>query len=95
MYGGRCAYCGEEIAFEDFHIDHVVPKARGGKDHLNTFPACRDCNIFKCDNDLEGFRERLENLPYKNINTRLLAKYSGVKKHPIKFYFERAKDGDL
>ena len=25
-YGGRCAYCGQEISYEEMQVDHLVPK---------------------------------------------------------------------
>ena len=25
-FDGHCAYCGEELEYEDMHIDHIVPK---------------------------------------------------------------------
>lgn len=25
-YGGRCAYCGKEIAYKDMQVDHLTPK---------------------------------------------------------------------
>lgn len=25
-FGGRCAYCGEDIAYKDMEIDHVIPR---------------------------------------------------------------------
>jgi 5-methylcytosine-specific restriction endonuclease McrA len=31
-YGGRCAYCGKELRFEDMQVDHIVPVWRG-RDH--------------------------------------------------------------
>ena len=24
-YGGRCAYCGREIAYKDMQVDHFLP----------------------------------------------------------------------
>ena len=47
MTNGHCFYCGRKLE-EQFHIDHVVPKARGGVDHIaNYVPACRECNLSK------------------------------------------------
>lgn len=42
-----CAYCGRDIS-NGFHIDHVVPLARGGSDGIgNYLPACPFCNESK------------------------------------------------
>lgn len=47
MHGGRCGICGEFIA-EDFHVDHVVPIARGGQHgYVNVQPAHPFCNQSK------------------------------------------------
>lgn len=54
--GGKCFYCDvwlvRSAEGEDrsrlFHIDHLVPKAHGGPDHLHNYvPACERCNIQK------------------------------------------------
>jgi len=29
-YGGRCAYCGQPIAYRDMQVEHLVPLAKGG-----------------------------------------------------------------
>jgi hypothetical protein len=65
---GCCYYCevklvrpGENTGgFADpsaaFHIDHLVPKASGGPDHLaNYVPACQRCNIQKRDKSFAEF----------------------------------------
>lgn len=44
-YGGRCAYCGEAIKYEEMQVDHMEPLAKGGVDsEENYMPACRTCN---------------------------------------------------
>jgi hypothetical protein len=54
---GRCHLCWVRLAFVNYnspgsrtawHVDHSIPRARGGTDHLNNlFPACIDCNSYK------------------------------------------------
>lgn len=40
--GGACTYCGEPQAEQ---VDHIIPRMRGGKDHLrNLTLACEACN---------------------------------------------------
>lgn len=42
--GSLCVYCGKDAA----HVDHVMPKARGGSDDLsNLVPCCTRCNHAK------------------------------------------------
>lgn len=44
-----CAYCGRE---NPSTLDHIVPKARGGKTTRNNLvAACADCNLQKSDTD--------------------------------------------
>jgi len=93
LLGGRCAYCGCNLDINDFHIDHVIPKSKGGKTPYNTVPSCSDCNLFKRDSTLEEFRNRIENIHSLNISTRMMGKYYGVKKRKIKFYFEGVING--
>lgn len=47
--GGRCFYCAVPInPFLDFHVDHRVPLARGGKnDESNFVGSCSRCNLIK------------------------------------------------
>ena len=44
--GNVCVYCGSESG--PFHLDHVVPKSRGGSDQPeNLVTACARCNLSK------------------------------------------------
>lgn len=59
---GHCWYCDKALnPFRDLHIDHVVPRARGGLDTIdNLVPACATCNLSKGAKSLdewEGPRE--------------------------------------
>ncbi|MDR2196158.1 MAG: HNH endonuclease [Gallionellaceae bacterium] len=45
---GLCAYCGERIDRRHATRDHVLPRARGGKDvWMNVVVACSGCNMRK------------------------------------------------
>lgn len=47
MHGGVCGICHEFIE-GDFHVDHVIPLARGGQHgYINVQPAHADCNLRK------------------------------------------------
>ena len=53
--GGLCHFCGKKLNFEAkrgydgrWHIDHIFPFSRGGKNCLeNYLPICRSCNRLK------------------------------------------------
>jgi CRISPR/Cas system Type II protein with McrA/HNH and RuvC-like nuclease domain len=92
---GRCAYCGEQIAFADMQIEHAEPISRGGLDTPdNQFPACEACNKAKGYRTLEEFRADLERWPkiirdspfYSNAVRFGIVE---VKARKIVFYFER------
>ena len=59
---GLCAGCRVMFPFRNFTIDHVVPKARGGTDHLvNLQLLCGACNSLKGDRPQEYLIARLAN----------------------------------
>lgn len=45
---GLCHYCGQNVAFKDITMDHLVPLARGGRSTKdNLVPSCKACNNLK------------------------------------------------
>ena len=51
--GNACTYCGAEA----WHIDHRLPKSRGGTDDFdNLVPTCAPCNLDKGDRTVEEWR---------------------------------------
>jgi len=45
--GQRCAWCG---GTERLHVDHIVPRAKGGSNEAGNLQVlCRDCNLKKSD----------------------------------------------
>ena len=53
--GFRCAYCGRGSRDEVvLRVDHVVPWSKGGlSEESNLVTACEDCNLGKCDADID------------------------------------------
>lgn len=39
--GGRCQYSGEQLKPDEWNIDHVIPKARGGTDTWENMVTCK------------------------------------------------------
>jgi phage regulator Rha-like protein/predicted Fe-Mo cluster-binding NifX family protein len=39
-YDGCCFYTGQSLSQDNFHLDHIIPKAHGGKDVLNNLVLC-------------------------------------------------------
>lgn len=47
----HCHYCREAFPHYDITKDHIVPKSRGGRNHISNYvPACHDCNRRKGSN---------------------------------------------
>ena len=89
---GRCAYCGCELDFNNFHIEHFIPKSKKGNNFNNLIPSCPTCNLVKGDLLLEDFRKKIENLVYiKTGKIAIINKYWKIKPKKIKFYFEENK----
>lgn len=65
---GRCHLCHKKLSFKNYgklgnrapwHIEHSVPKAKGGTDHLrNLFAACISCNLEKGTKSTRTIRSR-------------------------------------
>lgn len=98
-FGGRCAYCGREIAYKDMQVDHFMPlrawgmEDAGNDDFSNLMPSCRMCNHYKRANSLETFRSYIEEIPRKlrdNYIYKVGVAYGNIieNEKPIVFYFE-------
>lgn len=107
-YNGHCAYCGCKIEPSDMQIDHaksvfLTTHENDGvvtqDDSIeNLMPACRQCNFYKNETDIEGFRTRihtwLEDTCRQSFQVRLAMKYNILEYHPWdgKFYFEKTNN---
>lgn len=59
--GFKCAYCGKSPPVVVLEVDHIEPKAKGGKDDINNYiTACFDCNRGKRDIPLEKIPAQLQ-----------------------------------
>lgn len=55
--GRRCGYCEIDIAWSEYHCDHVEPASKGGSDDMSNLRAsCWRCNLAKKDKTLEVWR---------------------------------------
>lgn len=56
----RCVACGRNS--ENgliLHIDHIIPRSKGGQDHLDNYQTlCETCNIGKSNRDQTNLRDR-------------------------------------
>lgn len=61
-----CQYCGKRPGTKELSIDHVVPRAQGGKTTWeNVVVACTECNARKADKTPEQARMKLLRQPKK------------------------------
>ena len=57
---GRCNGCLTEFPFRAFAVDHVIPRSRGGTDHIDNLQLlCTHCNSVKRDRPMEYLVARL------------------------------------
>lgn len=106
-YQGHCAYCGCELEYKDMQVDHIKSVYLHNDYHddmtedelydiSNLMPACRMCNFYKSEGDIEQLRNRLSDELIRNMRNpfdyRLALKYGLIQEniHPIIFYFEES-----
>ncbi len=63
LYGaqdGYCKGCREHFAVQNLTIDHIIPRAKGGTDHVENLQLlCGHCNSLKGDRPMEYLMARL------------------------------------
>jgi len=63
---GACQYCGLKVSKSEFQIEHVVPRAKGGRTVWeNVVVACEPCNQRKQDKTPAQARMRLLSKPVR------------------------------
>ncbi len=84
--GYKCLYCGSK---KDLTLDHVLPKARGGKTTWNNLAtACKPCNSKKGDYLPEETDMILPYQPFKPSYVMFLREFSGYDYNEWKPYLE-------
>jgi len=59
-----CQYCGRKMDVKDCTVDHIVPKALGGRSSwINCVCSCKSCNNIKGDKDLSHTGMKLRSVP--------------------------------
>jgi hypothetical protein len=91
----QCQYCSDVFDFDELTIDHVVPRAKGGKTNWeNCVTACKPCNHHKGDKtnirplnmpykpDYYALVKRWKNMPF-TVRQESWNKYLGVDKEVV------------
>ena len=79
--GYTCQYCGATPAVQLLTLDHVVPRALGGRSTWeNMVAACRACNARKADQPLHVARMTLRSMPRQPARAWML-RYQ-LARHP-------------
>jgi 5-methylcytosine-specific restriction endonuclease McrA len=66
-----CQYCGNPFAAKDLTIDHVIPRAHGGKKTFdNTVMSCRPCNQKKADKYIQPLKKPHKPTYFELVNRR-------------------------
>ena len=61
-----CQYCGKKMTPVECTVDHIVPKALGGKSKWdNCVCSCKKCNNIKGDTPLNKIGLKLRKQPFK------------------------------
>lgn len=70
----QCAYCEDVFDYDELTIDHVVPRASGGKTNwTNCTTSCKSCNFNKGSKLLKP-----KTMPYKPDYYNLVAKWKSM-----------------
>ena len=64
MYGeqdGKCNGCGVHFPKANFHVDHIIAKAKGGTNHRENLQLlCNRCNSIKGNRGMEYLKSKLD-----------------------------------
>jgi 5-methylcytosine-specific restriction endonuclease McrA len=64
--GNTCQYCAQELPRSELNLDHVVPRAQGGRTTWeNVVCCCIDCNLTKAARTPEQAKMKLLKVPVR------------------------------
>ncbi len=64
LYGeqaGNCEGCGEHFQIQNLEVDHIIPRSKGGTDHIENLQfLCGSCNRIKGNRGMEYLQSKLQ-----------------------------------
>ncbi len=64
LYGeqaGNCEGCGEHFQIQNLEVDHIIPRSKGGTDHIENLQLlCGSCNRIKGNRGMEYLKSKLQ-----------------------------------
>jgi 5-methylcytosine-specific restriction endonuclease McrA len=80
--GNTCQYCGQELPRSELNLDHVVPRAQGGRTTWeNVVCCCIDCNLTKAARTPEQAKMKLLKVPVRPRWTPTFRTNGGKVRH--------------
>jgi hypothetical protein len=72
---GICTYCGRPVALSEMHVDHIVPRSKGGSGKNDNFTtSCETCNKAKSNMSVQDFDLYIDCLPEKLMSDPVFKK---------------------
>lgn len=72
---GHCRGCFRDFAFQNLTVDHIVPRSKGGPDHISNLQLlCAHCNSMKGHRPQEYLANRLEQLGFIDEIAKMMLK---------------------
>ncbi len=90
---GVCQYCGKEVSYNKYTVDHVTPKSQGGlSTWTNVVCSCHECNNRKADKSVAQAGLKLLNKPFAPKIANSIEEYNIERLKEIKNVDENWKD---
>lgn len=84
-FEGKCFWSGRDVPQDAFHVDHVIPVAKGGKDEIENFVLSDpDINKLKSDSINADLIERVLYIVRTVYAPRVVSVLSRIKKEKLK-----------
>lgn len=88
-FGWICWYCGLDLKYRERHLDHIVPKSKGGSYDLDNLAlTCGHCNRAKLDHTLGDFLSYLKHIQTSSFQPKVCEN----NPHPMSSIYQDLSD---